>query len=62
MTKLGEDLEYYLESLGNWNEAVIQSYEIGKTHTTQYLIKQWKEVIVNIGNSTGIAAGNRRFQ
>lgn len=62
LTKLGEDLEYYLESLGNWNEAVIQSYELGKTHTTQYLIKQWKEVIVSIGKSTGIAAGNRRFQ
>lgn len=62
LAKLGEDLEYYLESLGNWNEAVIQSYELGKTHTTQYLIKQWKEVIVSIGNSTSIAAGNRRLQ
>ncbi len=62
LTKLGEDLGYYLESLSNWNEAVIQSYELGKTHTTQYLIKQWKEVIVSIGNSTGITAGNGRFQ
>ncbi len=62
LAKLGKDLAYYLESLSNWNEAVIQSYELGKTHTTQYLIKQWKEVIVSIGNSTGIAAGNRRFQ
>ena len=62
LAKLGEDLAYYLESLSNWNEAVIQSYELGKTHTTQYLIKQWKEVIVSIGNSTGIAAGNGRFQ
>lgn len=62
LAKLGKDLEYYLESIGNWNEAVIQSYELGKNHTTQYLIKQWKEVIVSIGNSTGIAAGNRRFQ
>ncbi len=62
LSKLGEDLKYYLESLSNWNEAAIQSYELGKTHTTQYLIKQWKEVIVSIGNSTGIAVGNRRFQ
>lgn len=62
LSKLGEDLKYYLESLSNWNEAVIQSYELGKTHTTQYLIKQWKEVIGSIGNSTGIATGNGRFQ
>lgn len=62
LADLGEDLGFYLESLSNWNEASIQSYELGKKHTTQYLIKQWKEVIVSIGNSTGIAAGNRRFQ
>ena len=62
LSKLGEDLEYYLESLSNWNEAAIQSYELGKTHTTQYLIKQWKEVIDSIGNSTGITVGNGRFQ
>ena len=61
LSKLGEDLKYYLENLSNWNEAVIRSYELGKTHTTQYLIKQWKEVILSIGNSTSIAAGNRRF-
>lgn len=56
---LEEDLRYYLESLGNWNQAMIQSYELGKTHTAQYLIGQWKGVIANIGNSTRIAAGSR---
>jgi len=61
LSKLGEDLRYYLESLSNWNEAAIESYELGKNHTTQYLIEQWKEVIVNIGNSTGIAAGDGKF-
>lgn len=61
LSKLGEDLKYYLESLSNWNEASIQSYELGKTHTTQYLIKQWKEVIVSVGNSTSFAAGRGRF-
>lgn len=61
LSKLGEDLKYYLENLSNWNEAVIQSYELGKKHTTQYLIKQWKEVIASVGNSTGIAAGSGRF-
>ena len=62
LSKLGEDLRYYLDSLTNWNEAAIQSYSLGKTHTTQYLIEQWKEVIVSIGNSTSIAAGAGRFQ
>lgn len=57
LSELGEDLEYYLESLSHWNEAMIQSYELGKTHTAQYLIEQWKEVIDKIGNSTGITAG-----
>lgn len=61
LTRLGEDIKYYLESLSNWNEASIQSYKLGKTHTTQYLIKQWKEVIVSVGNSTSITAGDRRF-
>ncbi len=56
---LEEDLRYYLESLSNWNQAMIQSYELGKTHTAQYLIGQWKGVIANIGNSTRIAAGSR---
>lgn len=58
LSELGEDLEYYLESLSHWNEAMIQSYELGKTHTAQYLIEQWKEVIDKIGNSTSITTGS----
>lgn len=58
LSRLGEDLKYYLENLSNWNEAMIQSYEIGKTYTTQYLIDQWKEVIVSIEKSTSIAVRN----
>lgn len=58
LSRLGEDLRYYLESLNNWNQAMIQSYELGKTHSTQYLIERWKEVIGNIENSTGFAAGS----
>lgn len=61
ISKLGDDLAYYLESLGNWNQAVIQSYGLGRSHTTQNLIDQWKEVIVHIEKNTGIAAGNKRF-
>lgn len=61
ISKLEEDLAYYLESLGNWNQAVIQSYGLGRTHTTQNLIDQWKEVIVHIEKDTGIAAGDQGF-
>lgn len=61
-SSLGEDLRFYLESLSNWNDAMIQSFELGRTHTSQYLIEQWKEVIDSIGNSKGIAAGERGFQ
>ena len=61
LSRLGEDLAYYLESLNNWNQAVIHSYELGKSHTTQYLIEQWKEVIANIENGTGAAAGGGGF-
>ena len=58
LAELGKDLRYYLESIRHWNEAMIQSFEIGKTHTTEYLIERWKEVIEGVGNGTGIAAGS----
>ena len=62
LSRLGEYVSFYLESLANWNEAMIHSYELGKTHTAQYLVEQWKGVIDSVGNSTDIAAWNRRFQ
>ncbi len=62
LSRLGEYLSFYLESLANWNEAMIHSYELGKTHTAQYLVEQWKGVVDRFGNSTDIAAGNGRFQ
>ena len=61
LSRLDEDLKYYLESLSNWNHAMIQSFELGKTHTTQYLIERWKEVIANIENSTSTTVGNGRL-
>lgn len=61
ISRLGEDLRYYLENLSNWNTAMIQSFELGKTHTTQYLVEQWEEVIGSVGNSKCITAGNYRF-
>lgn len=61
LSELGEDLAYYLESLSNWNQALIRSYELGRSHMTQNLIELWKEVIVHIEGGTGIAAGEDRF-
>lgn len=62
ISQLGDDLKYYLESLGNWNRASVQSFELGKKHTTQYLIDQWKEVIVSIEEGTSTAAGRGGLQ
>jgi len=42
-------LDYYLESLANWNEAMICSYEMGKRFSTDVLLEKWKEVIDYIG-------------
>lgn len=58
ISRLGDDLKYYLESLGNWNQASVQAFELGKKHTTQHLIAQWKEVIVSVEEGTSIAAGS----
>ena len=58
LSQLGEDLDYYLSSLSNWNQAAVQSFELGKTHTTQYLIDLWKKVIASIEDNTGITAGS----
>ena len=49
MGGLKEMLDYYLDGLSNWNDAMIASYEIGKRYTAQVLIERWKEVIDRIG-------------
>ena len=52
VSKLPEMLEFYLENLTNWNEAMVYSYEIGKKYTTSVLIEKWKEVIEVVGNDS----------
>ena len=42
-------LRFYLDSLANWNEAMICSYEMGKRFSTEILLDKWKEVIEGIG-------------
>lgn len=48
-------LEYYLDSLPNWNDAMVYSYEMGKKYTSEALINKWKEVIDCIGKDSDIA-------
>ena len=48
---LQDDLSFYLESLNNWNNAMIEAYAIGKEHTNDELIKQWTEVIEYVERS-----------
>lgn len=62
ISRLGEDLAYYLDSLRNWNQAAIRSYELGETHTAQNLIDLWKEVIDHVEGGTGAAAGEDGLQ
>jgi len=50
-------LEYYLESLNNWNEAMVHAYEIGKKYMTNVLIEKWKEVIDFVGDDSGSTVG-----
>lgn len=47
--KIKEFIDFYLDGLTNWNEAMVYSYEIGKKYTTDVLIEKWKEVIDIVG-------------
>ena len=56
MSKLNESIAFYLESLPNWNEAMVNAYELGKHYTTTVLIEKWKEVIEFVGRDSGFTA------
>lgn len=43
-------LIYYLETLHNWNQAKIYSYELGKEFTSEKLIEKWKKMIKRVEN------------
>ncbi len=55
INELPAALEYYLDSLPNWNDAMVYSYEMGKKYTSEALINKWKEVIDCIGKDSDIA-------
>jgi accessory secretory protein Asp1 len=49
ISRLPECVSYFLDSLGNWNEALVYSYELGKNFTTEKLLEKWREVIDCVG-------------
>lgn len=51
MNKLSDILDFYLDGLANWNEAMVYSYELGKKYATAVLIEEWKEVIDFVGRN-----------
>lgn len=54
---LGDDMAFYLESIANWNQAMISSYELGAAYTSKELARRWKEVISEIGKDSNSTAG-----
>ncbi len=54
---IAEALIFYLDSMTNWNEAMVCSYEIGKKYTTRVLIEKWKEVIDFVGSDSNTTVG-----
>jgi len=46
--QLSKILPFYLDTLKNWNQAVIESYEIGKKFNSGVLVDQWKKVIEHV--------------
>lgn len=47
--RLPKALNYYLDGLANWNQAVVASYELGQKFSTSVLIDKWKAVIEAVG-------------
>jgi len=54
---IAEALIFYLDSMTNWNEAMVNSYELGKKYTTRVLIEKWKEVIDFVGSDSNTPVG-----
>ena len=42
---IGRSLTYYLDSFENWNQALVECYEIGQKYTTSVLLKKWRKVL-----------------
>ncbi len=44
-----QSLKFYLDTLHNWNDASVASFELGKGYTTRVLLNKWKEVFASLG-------------
>lgn len=42
---IGESISFYLDSLDNWNTALVECYEISKNYSTGVLIDKWRKVL-----------------
>ncbi len=42
---IGESISYYLDSLDNWNTALVGCYEISKNYSTGVLLDKWRKVL-----------------
>lgn len=43
--EIPELLSYYLDSMVNWNNALVENYELGKKYSVEILTDAWKEVL-----------------
>lgn len=44
-SEINESLHFYLDSMENWNAALVQGYEIGRKYTTDVLLEAWRKVL-----------------
>lgn len=62
MEMLTDALNYYLDGLSNWNQAMVYSYELVKEYTTEKLLGKWKEVMDSIGGDSCFTVGGRELE
>lgn len=43
--QIGRSLAFYLDSLENWNAALVACYEAGKDYKTEVLLDKWRKVL-----------------
>ena len=43
--QIGTSLAFYLDSLENWNAALVACYEAGKNYKTEVLLDKWRKVL-----------------
>lgn len=62
MDKIPGAVNYYLDGLKNWNQAMICSYELVKEYTTEKLLEKWKEVLDSVGADSYFTIGESELE